>query len=99
MWKAFHITRLSHNSICISVREKKAVGCIPYLDSYIYFDRNGIFIESSHTRDELVPFFDGIEVSHVIEGEKLPIKGSSVLTTAVALSTIFPEERCHTGSY
>ena len=87
--EGFYITRLSHNSICISVREKKAVGCIPYLDSYIYFDRNGIFIESSHTRDELVPFFDGIEVSHVIEGEKLPIKGSSVLTTAVALSTIF----------
>ena len=87
--EGFHITRLSHNSICISVREKKAVGCIPYLDSYIYFDRNGIFIESSHTRDELVPFFDGIEVSHVIEGEKLPIKGSSVLTTAVALATIF----------
>ena len=36
-----------------------------------------------------MPFFDGIEVSHVIEGEKLPIKGNSVLTTAVALSTIF----------
>ena len=36
-----------------------------------------------------MPFFDGIEVSHVIEGEKLPIKGSSVLTTAVALATIF----------
>lgn len=48
--EGFYITRLSHNSICISVREKKAVGCIPYLDSYIYFDRNGIFIESSHTR-------------------------------------------------
>ena len=87
--EGFNITRLSHNSICISVREKKAVGCIPYLDSYVYFDRNGIFIESSHTRDELVPFFDGIQVSHVIQGEKLPIKGSSVLTTAVALSTIF----------
>lgn len=87
--EGFNITSLSHNSICVSVREKKAVGCIPYLDSYVYFDRNGTFIESSKNRDELVPFFDGIEVSHVIKGEKLPIKGSSVLTTAVALSTIF----------
>ena len=87
--EGFHITRISHNTICVSVKEKKAVGCIPYLDSYVYFDRNGIFIESSRTRDELVPFFDGIEVSHVIEGEKLPIKGSTVLTTAVALATIF----------
>ena len=87
--EGFNITRLSHNTICVSVREKKAVGCIPYLDSYVYFDRNGIFIESSQIRDELVPFFDGIEVSYVVEGEKLPIKGSSVLTTAVALATIF----------
>ena len=87
--EGYTVTRLNRHTICVSVKEKDIVGCIPYLDSYIYFDRNGIFIESSHTRDELVPFFDGIEVSHVIEGEKLPIKGSSVLTTAVALSTIF----------
>ena len=87
--EGYTVTRLNRHTICVSVKEKDIVGCIPYLDSYIYFDRNGIFIESAHTRDELVPFFDGIEVSHVIEGEKLPIKGSSVLTTAVALSTIF----------
>ena len=87
--EGYTVTRLNRHTICVSVKEKDIVGCIPYLDSYIYFDRNGIFIESSHTRDELVPFFDGIEVSHVIEGEKLPIKGSSVLTTAVALATIF----------
>lgn len=85
----FSVKRSDRHKLIISVKEKSVVGCIPYLDSYIYFDRNGIFIESSHTRDELVPFFDGIEVSHVIEGEKLPIKGNSVLTTAVALSTIF----------
>lgn len=87
--EGFHITWLDRNTICISVKEKKAVGCIPYLDSYIYFDRNGIFVEGSHTRDESIPFFDGIEVSHVILGEKLPIKGNTILTTAVALATIF----------
>ena len=87
--EGFHITRLSHNSICISVREKKAVGCIPYLDSYIYFDRNGIFVEGSKTRDESVPYFDGIQVNKVVMDEKLDIKGETVLNTAVALSTIF----------
>ena len=55
--EGFHIPGFLTTVLCISVREKKAVGCIPYLDSYIYFDRNGIFTESSHTRDELVPFF------------------------------------------
>lgn len=87
--EGFHITRLSHNSICISVREKKAVGCIPYLDSYIYFDRNGIFVEGSTERNEKIPFFDGIKVKKVIQNEKLPIKDETVMNTAVALSTIF----------
>ena len=89
----FNITRIDRSTICISVREKKIVGCIPYLDNYVYFDRNGIFVEGSHTRDESVPFFDGIQVGHVILGEKLPIKGSTVLTTAVALSTIFQKNQ------
>lgn len=40
-------------------------------------------------RDETVPYFDGIEVKKVILNEKLPIKGKTVLNTAVALSTIF----------
>lgn len=91
--EGFNITMQDRNTICISVREKKVVGCIPYLDNYVYFDRNGIFIEGSHTRDESVPFFDGIEVNHVVLNEKIPMKGSTILTTAVALSTIFQKNQ------
>lgn len=87
--EGFRVTKISRDTLCISVKEKKAVGCIPYLDSYVYFDREGIFIESSKERDESIPFFDGIQVNKIIKDEKLPIKGSTVLNTAVALATIF----------
>ena len=86
--EAFSVTRTARDTIVVSIKEKKAVGCIPYLDSFIYFDRNGIFIEGDKTRDESVPFFDGIEVDRVVQDEKLPIE-DTVLNTAVALSTIF----------
>ena len=85
----FKVTQLNRNTICISVKEKKTVGCIRYLDSYVYFDRNGIFVEGSQTRDETVPYFDGIQVDKIVMDEKLDIKGDTVLNTAVALSTIF----------
>ncbi len=91
--EGFNITRLNHNTICVSVREKKIVGCIPYLDNYVYFDRNGIFVESSRTRDESVPFFDGLQVDHLVLNEKLPIKGNTILTTAVTLATIFQKNQ------
>ena len=87
--EGFTVTRLNRHTICVSVKEKDIVGCIPYLDSYIYFDRNGTFIESSTERNEKIPFFDGIKVKHVIYNEELPIKDKMVMNTAVALSTIF----------
>ena len=86
--EGFSVTRTARDTIVVSIREKKAVGCIPYLDSYIYFDRNGVFIEGEKTRDESVPFFDGIQVERVVQDEELPIE-DTVLNTAVALSTIF----------
>lgn len=87
--EGFSVTQMNRNTIVVSVREMQLVGCIPYLDSYIYFDRRGVFVESSLKRDKTVPFFDGIQVNSVVKNEKLPIKGDTVLNTAVALATIF----------
>ena len=86
--EGYSVSRAGRNTIVISVREKNVVGCISYLDSYIYFDRNGIFVEGEKNRDTSVPYFEGVQLKKVIMNEKLPIK-STILNTAVALSTIF----------
>ena len=83
---AFKVTQLNRNTICISVKEKKTVGCIRYLDSYIYFDRNGIFVEGSQNRDETVPYFDGIQVNSIVMDCEITVEdiGRFVLTTTFA---------------
>ena len=86
--ESFNVRRSGRNKLIISVKEKSVVGCIPYLDSYVYFDSKGYFVEGSKTRDTKVAFFDGIQPKKVVMEEKLPIK-ETVLNTAVALSTIF----------
>lgn len=86
--ESFNVRRSGRSKLIISVKEKNVVGCIPYLDSYVYFDRNGYFVEGSKTRDTRVAFFDGIQVKKVVMNEKLPIK-ETVMNTAIALSTIF----------
>lgn len=85
----FDVTQVNRNTIAVSVKEMEAVGCIPYLDCYVYFDREGMMIESSVERDEKIPYFDGISVDYVVKGEVLPIKGKTVLNTAVSLARIF----------
>lgn len=69
--EGYTVTRLNRHTICVSVKEKDIVGCIPYLDSYIYFDRNGIFVEGSTERNEKSRFLTGSK-SKVIQNEKLP---------------------------
>ena len=96
--EGYSVSRSGRNSIVISVREKSVVGCIPYLDSYVYFDRNGMFVEGDKTRDESVPYFEGIQVKKVVMNEKLPIK-DAVLNTAVALSTIFAKNALSQNIY
>ncbi len=83
------VTALGRDTVAISVHEKKAVGCFPYLDSYVYFDRNGVFIEGERIRDESVPYFSGIRVDNIVQNHKLDLKKSAILNTAVILSTIF----------
>lgn len=96
--EGFTVSRTDRNTIVISVKEKKPVGCIPYLDSYIYFDRNGIFIESDRARDEAVPFFDGIQVEQVVKDEKLPIEDTVTRHCRGSLHDL-REKRYDTGSH
>ena len=86
------VTRTGKDSLMVTLNEKKPVGCISYLDNYIYFDKNGCFVDASMIRDEQVPYFSGINVDQVVENEKIPIKGTTVLDTAVSLTTVFQKE-------
>ena len=86
------VTRTAKDSLVITLKEKTPVGCISYLDNYVYFDKNGCFVDASPVHDERIPYFDGIKVTQVIENEKLPIRGSAVLDTAVCLAAEFQKE-------
>lgn len=86
--EAIEVDQVNRNTILVSVKEKKPVGCIKYLDCYMYFDRAGKIIESSIELDRKVPYFDGLDVESVVIGEVLPVK-ETVLNTAVSLVRIF----------
>jgi cell division protein FtsQ len=87
--KGFSVTALSRNTICITVKENTPVGCLRYLDSYVYFDQDGYFTDSSLERNEQIPYFVGVSTDYVIKGEKIPVKGSDLVDIAKVLSGIF----------
>ena len=61
------------NTLSVTVYEKQVAGCIEYMDSSVYFDRDGIVLESSSDRKEGVPCIDGLELDQWILNEPLPL--------------------------
>src|SRR5690554_4062611 len=50
----------SRNGLHLQVYEKIVTGTIEYMQSYLYFDREGIIVESSYDRLDNVPLVTGL---------------------------------------
>lgn len=68
------------------IYEKSAVGCIDYMGSFMYFDRDGIIIESSPVRLEGVPVIEGVDFGHIVLGEALPVENDSVFADVMTVT-------------
>lgn len=97
--ESLRVTSLARDKIALIVIEKKPVGCLQYLGSYIYFDRNGIFIEGQWEREPYIPYFSTLHVNKVVRGERLDMKGrSTVLSAAVTLSSFMTKNQMEVDS-
>ena len=64
---------IDKNTLSATVYEKSVAGCLEYMDSYVYFDRDGIVLESTEDRKEGVPTIDGLNISSWVLNEELPV--------------------------
>ena len=78
----------SNDTIRIMVYEKKLAGCISYLGNYIYFDREGIVVESSPQITEGVPEITGLRFNHVLLYEQLPVERSEIFQEILELTQL-----------
>lgn len=83
---AVEVSYINPNEVLITVKEKQSIGCVRYLDCYVYFDREGIAIESSVNRNEEILYFEGMEPNYVCLNQPLSVGSDQFLDAAVNLS-------------
>ena len=76
----------SPDSITIHVYEKSVAGYVEYMGRYMYFDRDGIVVESSETRTEGIPQVTGIRFDHVVLYEALPVKNTDIFQEILSIT-------------
>lgn len=75
---AMDVMVLTPDTIRISVYEKSLAGYIAYLGRYIYFDKEGMVVESSTVKTAGIPQITGLDFEHVIVGEPLPVENKDI---------------------
>lgn len=82
------INLLSGNQVKVNVYEKSLVGYIEYLGSYMYFDKDGIVVESSSEAVLGIPLITGLKFDHILLYKELEVEDKGVFNTIVSVTQL-----------
>ena len=89
---------INHHELLITVYEKSMVACIPYMNEYLYFDKDGIIIENSQKKMDYVPVIEGIQFSSMNLHEKPSVEDDDIFDTILNLSQLLKQYKIKTKS-
>lgn len=87
---------VSPTAISVTVYEKAIAGCVSYLDRYMYFDKDGIVVETFSTRQKDIPCVTGLSFDHVVLYEKLPVENDAVFENILSITQLLSKYKITT---
>ena len=78
----------SPTKVRVVVYEKSVVGYVSYMSSYMYFDKDGIIVESSNEQLDGIPWVTGMEFGHIVLHQPLPVENQAIFEQILNLTQI-----------
>ncbi len=85
---SIEVSVLEKDTIKILVHEKSLAGYIEFMDSFMYFDKDGYIVETSNVKIMDVPWVVGLDFNHVELGEKIAVEDDSVFVKVMELRNL-----------
>lgn len=82
----FEIVFNSLNQVEIIVYEKNVVGYVAYMSSYMYFDKDGIIVESTNSRVAGIPWVTGLKFGQIVLYQPLPVESNEIFREILNLT-------------
>jgi cell division protein FtsQ len=73
-------------SVSVTVYEKNIVGYVDYMSSHMYFDKDGIVVESTGDKLEGIPKITGLSFGSIILYKELPVRNMNVFNDILNLT-------------
>jgi cell division protein FtsQ len=81
-----HVDLVNTHSVNITVYEKSIVGCVEFLDEYLYFDKDGIVVESTSKRLKDIPLVKGLQYKDIVLHKKLKVQKKELFDVLLNLT-------------
>lgn len=72
----------------IIVHEKSVVGYVSYMSSYMYFDKDGIIVESTNDKLDDIPHVTGLDFGHIVLHRPLPVASQKIFEEILNLTQV-----------
>lgn len=79
------------NTIQVTLYEKIITGCVEYMGEYMYFDKDGIVVETSQEREPSVPLILGLKFTRIALNEQIQIQKQSLFQVILDLTKLIKE--------
>ncbi|MCI8268364.1 MAG: FtsQ-type POTRA domain-containing protein [Lachnospiraceae bacterium] len=84
----YEIVFQAPNHVEVIVYEKSVVGYVSYMSSYMYFDKDGIIVESANEALPGVPLITGLKFGQIVLYQKLPLEKEEIFQEILNLTQI-----------
>lgn len=86
--ETYEIFYVNEHTARVIVHEKRITGCVLIMGRYMYFDKDGIVVESSIERIEGIPMVTGLEFKEIALYKKLQIQKQGLYNTILQLTRL-----------
>ena len=72
----------------VIIHEKTVVGYVSYMSSFMYFDKDGIVVESTNQKLDDIPCITGLKFGHIVLHHPLPVEEKSVFESILNVTQV-----------
>jgi len=76
------------SEVNIQIYEKALIGCFYYMGEYVYFDKDGMILESSREYNKEIPCIEGIAFNGFTLNEKMKVEKEGQIDTILDISEL-----------
>ena len=93
----YEIEYIDRHTARIVVHEKRVTGCVIVMGRYMFFDKDGIVVESADSLLEGVPVITGLKFDEIVLYKKLNVQKQSLFDTILEITRLTEQKNIVTN--